>query len=130
MNDNFMEDKIDSGSVKISNDVIAIIAGVAATEIKGIVGMNGGFTGGISYFLGMKNLSKGVKVQVENNEAVIDLFVIVEYGSNITEVGKLVQENVKSSVENMTGLKIITINVHIQGVSMTKDSKIDTDKAK
>lgn len=130
MSESFMEDRTESGSVKISNDVVAIIAGVAATEVKGIIGMSGGFSGGISDLLGMKNLSKGVKVQVENNEAVIDLFVLVEYGSNITKVGKLVQENVKSSVENMTGLKIVTVNVHIQGVSMPKDSKTETDKTK
>lgn len=123
MTDEFMNDSDDKGSVRISNDVVAIIAGVAATEVNGVVGMSGGLTGGITEMLGKKNLSKGVKVEVVENEATIDLFIVVEYGSSITDVGKAVQENVKASVENMTGLKIININVNIQGVSKPKEVK-------
>lgn len=123
MTDEFMNDSDDKGSVRISNDVVAIIAGVAATEVNGVIGMSGGLTGGITEMLGKKNLAKGVKVEVAGNEAIIDLFIVVEYGYNITEVGKAVQENVKASVENMTGLNITIINVNIQGVSKPKETK-------
>ena len=94
MADNYNDENIEHGTVRISDDVIAIIAGVAATEVDGVAGMSGGITGGITEMLGMKNLSKGVKVEAGEKEAVIDLYIIVEYGSKISELGKNVQENV------------------------------------
>ena len=127
MSESFMNENADKGSVKISNDVVAIIAGVAATEVKGVVGMSGGFTGGLTDMLGMKNLSKGVKVEVGETETAIDIFLVVEYGSNIAKVGKSVQENVKASVENMTGLNVVNVNVNIQGVSMPKEPKLEAE---
>lgn len=127
MTDNIKDEKSDIGSVRISNDVVAIISGVAATEIKGVVGMSGGITGGITELLGMKNLSKGVKVEVNGNDTNIDLYLVVEYGSNIAEVGKQVQENVKSTVETMTGLNVLNINVNIQGVSVPKEPKAEAE---
>lgn len=111
------------GSVKISNDVVAIIAGVAATEIEGVAGMSGGITGGITEMLGMKNLSKGVKVEVGDKEAAIDLFIVVEYGSKIADLGEKVQENVKSTVETMTGLNVVEVNINIQGVNFSTEEK-------
>ena len=87
MSEKSMENYGENGSVKISNDVVAIIAGVAATEIPGVTGMSGGITGGITEMLGMKNLSKGVKVEMGEHDTAIDLFIIVDYGVNITEVG-------------------------------------------
>ena len=127
MTDNIKDEKNDIGSVRISNDVVAIVSGVAATEIKGVVGMSGGITGGITELLGMKNLSKGVKVEVNGNDTNIDLYLVVEYGSNIAEVGKQVQENVKSTVETMTGLNVLNINVNIQGVSVPKEPKAEAE---
>lgn len=127
MTDNIKDEKSDIGSVRISNDVVAIVSGVAATEIKGVVGMSGGITGGITELLGMKNLSKGVKVEVNGNDTNIDLYLVVEYGSNIAEVGKQVQENVKSTVETMTGLNVLNINVNIQGVSVPKEPKAEAE---
>lgn len=127
MSENLLNDNSDTGSVKISNDVVAIIAGVAATEVVGVVGMSGGITGGITEMLGMKNLSKGVKVEVGEKEAAIDIFLVVEYGSNLAKVGKDVQENVKASVENMTGLKVVNVNINIQGVSMPKEPKVEIE---
>ena len=127
MSESFMNNSTDKGSVKISNDVVAIIAGVAATEVNGVVGMSGGITGGISELLGMKSLSKGVKVEVGEKDATIDIFLIVEYGSNIAQIGREVQEKVKSTVENMTGLCVISVNVNIQGVSIPKETKVDTE---
>lgn len=125
MNEDAINDNV--GSVRISNDVVAIIAGVAATEVRGVVGMSGGITGGITDMLGMKNLSKGVKVEVGDKETIIDIFLVVEYGSDLAKVGKEVQENVKASVENMTGLNVVNVNVNIQGISMPKEQKSETD---
>lgn len=111
----------DYGSVKIADEVVAIVAGLAATEISGVAGMSGGIAGGIAEILGRKNLTKGVKVEVGETEAAIDLFVIVEYGIRIPDVCWEIQEKVKKAVENMTGLNVVEVNVHIQGVNMEKD---------
>lgn len=123
MEENFKEE-IDMGIVKISDEVVGVIAGLAATEIKGIIGMSANLVGGITQILtGKKNLSKGVKVSVGENSATIDLYVVVEYGVKITEVGKLVQENVKRTVESMTGLVVSAINIHIQNVIVPKQEE-------
>ena len=127
MSEIFNDENIEHGTVKISDDVVAIIAGVAATEIDGVAGMSGGITGGITEMLGMKNLSKGVKVEVGDKEAAIDIYIIVEYGSNISELGEKVQQNVKNSVETMTGLNVVEVNVYIQGVNIPKDRKIEVE---
>lgn len=118
-NDN--HDKV--GSISYANDVIAIIAGLAATEIKGIAGMSGGITSGFAELLGRKNLTKGVKVELGKEEAAIDLFVIVEYGVAIHEVANKVQENVKKAVETMTGLRVVEVNVNVQGVNVIPEPK-------
>lgn len=108
------------GSIRIANEVVAIIAGLAATEIKGVAGMSGGLAGGIAEILGRKNLSKGVKVEVGEKEAAVDMFIIVEYGVKIPEVAINIQENVKNAIEGMTGLKVVEVNVHVQGVVFTQ----------
>ena len=105
------------GTIRIADEVVSIISGLAATEVDGVASMSGGIAGGIAEALGRKNLSKGVKVEVGEEEASIDLFMIVRYGSRIPDVAWQVQENVKKAVENMTGLKVIKVNVHVQGVS-------------
>lgn len=105
------------GAIRIANEVVAVIAGLAATEVEGLAGMSGGIAGGIAEMLGRKNLSRGVKVEVGEREAAVDLFVIVEFGVQIPEVALRVQENVKRAIESMTGLKVIEVNVHVQGVS-------------
>ncbi|MGB9779442.1 Asp23/Gls24 family envelope stress response protein [Caldanaerobacter sp.] len=117
------------GSVKISEEVVSIIAGLAATEVPGVAGMSGGVVNGISEILGRKNLSKGVKVEVGEKEATIDLYLIVDYGVRIPEVAWNVQENVKNAVENMTGLKVVEVNIHVQGVSMEKENKKQQETA-
>ncbi len=123
----FNDENTGHGTVKISDDVVAIIAGVAATEIEGVAGMSGGITGGITEMLGMKNLSKGVKVEVGDKEAAIDLYIIVEYGSKIAELGEKIQKNVKNTVETMTGLNIVEVNVSIQGVNIPKEPKLEAE---
>ena len=113
----------DEGSVKISEEVVAIIAGLAASEVKGVAGMSGGIVGGIAEFVGKKNPSKGIKVEVGEKEAAVDVYVIVEFGSRIPEVAHEIQHNVKKAIESMTGLNAIEINVHLQGVTFPNDVK-------
>ena len=123
------EIKTENEGIQISNDVIAVIAGVAASEVPGVSGMAGGFAGGISeVFSGKKNLAKGIKVDATETEAKIDVNIIVEYGTRIPDVAFEIQNRVKKAVENMTGLKVEEVNVHVQGVN-TDSSKEDEEKA-
>lgn len=113
--------EIDLGIVKISDEVVGVIAGLATTEVKGIVGMSASLVGGITQILsGKKNLSKGVKVSVGENSAAVDLYVVVEYGIKIPDVALEVQENVKKAVESMTGLVVSAVNIHVQNVVIPK----------
>jgi len=111
------------GSIKITDEVVAIIAGIAAMDVPGVSSMSGGIANGIAEALGRKNLSKGVKVEVGEKEAAIDLYIIVEYGYRIPEIAWNIQEKVKKSVEAMTGLNVIEVNIHVQGVNFEKESK-------
>ncbi|HOA80012.1 MAG TPA: Asp23/Gls24 family envelope stress response protein [Defluviitaleaceae bacterium] len=109
------------GQIQIADEVIAIIAGLAATEVEGIAGMAGTFTGGIAEILGKKNLSKGVKVEVGESEVSIDLFLVIKFGVKIPDVALAVQKKVKNAIETMTGLSVIEINLHITGVHFEKN---------
>ena len=112
--------------IKIADDVVAVIAGKAVSEVEGVSGMAGGFAGGITEVLsGKKNLSKGIKVDVDDREAKIDVNIIVEYGVRIPDVAFDIQNRVKKAVEAMTGLKVASVNVHVQGVN-TKVEKEET----
>lgn len=115
------EEDGEAGVIRISDEVVAIIAGIAATEVEGVVGMSGGFVGGISEMLGKRNLSKGVRVEVGDRETAIDVYIIVEYGVRIPKIAQLVQENVKQAVESMTGLDVVQVNIHVQGVAFPGD---------
>ena len=118
----------EKGSIKIADDVVGVIAGLAATEVEGVAGMSGGIVGGIAEILGRKNLSKGVKVVVSEKEAKVDLYMIINYGVRIPDVAWNVQENVKKAIENMTGLSVVEVNIHIQGVSFGPLSKDEEGK--
>lgn len=107
------------GSIRIADEVVRIIAGLAATEVPGVAGMSSGIVGGIAEMLGRKNLSKGVKVDVGEKEAAIDIFIVVEYGSKIPEVASQIQQKVKKAVQEMTGLNVVEVNVNIQGVTFS-----------
>ncbi len=120
----------DYGSVKISEEVVAIIAGIAATDVPGVAGMSGGIAGGIAEILGRKNLSKGVKVEVGEKEAAIDLYIIVEFGARIPEVAWDIQDKVKNAVQSMTGLNVVEVNIHVQGVNFDKEIKKETESTK
>ena len=112
------EIKTENDGIKISDDVVAVIAGVAVSEVTGVSGMAGGFAGGISeVFSGKKNLAKGIKADINENKAKIDVNIIVEYGSRIPDVAFEIQNRVKKAVESMTGLKVEEVNVHVQGVN-------------
>lgn len=113
------------GTIRIADEVVSIISGLAATEVDGVASMSGGIAGGIAEALGRKNLSKGVKVEVGEEEASVDLFMIVRYGSRIPDVAWQVQENVKKAVEEMTGLRVVKVNVHIQGVNFPQQKSED-----
>ena len=119
-------------NIEISDDVVAVIAGMAASEVSGVAEMAGGFAGGISEVLsGKKNLAKGIKVEIlDNKESRIDVNIIVEYGARIPDVAFEIQKRVKKSVENMTGLSVLEVNVHVQGVSTVQleDKKQNDDK--
>lgn len=111
------------GSLRIADEVVATIAGLATTEVEGVAGMSGGIAGGIAEMLGRKNFSKGVKVEVGEKEAAVDLYVIVQYGARIPDIAITAQENVKKAIENMTGLSVVEVNVHVQGVGFPDEDE-------
>ncbi|SHJ10796.1 Uncharacterized conserved protein YloU, alkaline shock protein (Asp23) family [Desulfofundulus thermosubterraneus DSM 16057] len=117
------EEQTSLGSIRIADEVVRVIAGLAATEVPGVAGMSGGVVGGIVEMLGKKNLSKGVKVEVGEKEAAVDLFVIVDYGTRIPDVALRIQENVKKAIEAMTGLSVVEVNVNVQGVAFSQEGK-------
>lgn len=118
---NISENTEVSGNVKISDEVIATIAGIAAEEIKGVSGMYGSFADGIAEKLGAKkNFSKGIKVEMTDDCVSLDLDVIIEYGAKIPDVSWEIQENVKNNIETMTGLCVEKVNIHVEGVDFNK----------
>ncbi len=108
------------GEVQIADEVVAIIAGLAATEVEGVASMAGNITNELVGKLGMKNLSKGVEVEVGPESVSASLALTLEYGYSIPKVSQQVQERVKSAIENMTGLKVSEVNVRIAGVNIEK----------
>ncbi len=122
-------ERTEIGEIQIAPEVIEIIAGLATVEVKGVAGMSGGFAGGIVELLGRKNLSKGVKVEVGQREAAVDVSVIIEYGNRLPEVAAEIQRNVKRSIETMTGLTVVEVNVHIHDVQFRNAEKADESDA-
>ncbi|MBO5004346.1 MAG: Asp23/Gls24 family envelope stress response protein [Clostridia bacterium] len=109
---------LENSNIKIADDVVAVIAGVAVSEVQGVYEMSGGFAGGISEVLsGKKNLAKGIKVEINDKTTKIDVNIIVEYGTRIPDVAFEIQNKVKKAVETMTGLNVVEVNVHVQGVN-------------
>ena len=106
------------GEVQIADEVVAIIAGLAATEVEGVDSMAGNITNELVGKLGMRDLSKGVKVGVTEEHVSVDLSLNLKYGYNIPEVCEKVQERVKTAIENMTGLSVLDVNIKIAGVNM------------
>jgi len=111
------------GKVVFAEDVIATIAFLAANEIEGVEGMSGTAIEGLTEKLGRKSYTKGIKVEVGNEECAVDLAVIVKYGFRIQDVCKKVQEAIKSAIETMTGLKVVEVNITVQSVVLEKEKK-------
>ncbi len=109
------------GSLKVTDDVIAIIAGLATVEVEGVYSMSGGLTGGIAEVLGIKNLSKGIKVETKEDVIYINIYIIAEFGARIPEVAWNIQEKVKKTVERMTGMRVMEANIHVQSVNIPKE---------
>lgn len=112
------QDENTTSTVSYANDVLAVIAGVAANEVDGIAGMCGGINFGKN-----KNITKGVKIEMGSEEIAIDIYLIVQYGTPIQKAAFNVQENVRKTVEAMTGLHVVRVDVHVQGVSFEKEEK-------
>ena len=109
------------GSVKIADDVVAMIAALAATEVEGVAAMSGNVTNELLSRVGVKNMAKGVRVEVVSKKVKIDLAIMMEYGYNLPATCQRVQTRVKNAVENMTGLDVTDVNIRIAGVNVSKD---------
>lgn len=109
------------GEVRIADDVISMIAAISATEVEGVTGMAGNITSEIISKLGVKNLAKGVKVTIDDESVIVELALELKYGVNLPEVCAKVQDKVKNSVENMTGLTVDAVNIRIAGISFDKE---------
>ncbi|MBR6935217.1 MAG: Asp23/Gls24 family envelope stress response protein [Clostridia bacterium] len=104
----------------VTDEALAVIAGMAAMEVNGVAGMSTGFTCGLAEVLGRTNLAKGVKVLSRDGVTTVDIYVIVKYGVRIPEVAFEIQEHVRSNVENQAGIVVDTVNIHVQGVDFSE----------
>lgn len=119
------------GKIQIADEVLQIIAGLAASEVPGVAGMSGSFAGGLTeQLLGRKNLSKGVKVEFgeEDKQCSVDVSVVLEFGVNIPDVGMAIQGNVKQAIESMTGLDVTAVHVHVSAVAFNQEKPQDKVK--
>lgn len=112
------------GKTIIANEVVAIIAGLAASEIPGVASMSSGFMDDITSTLGMKSSKKGVKVELVDDVAKIGISIVVEYGVKIPDVAANIRSSVIEAVENMTGLTVDEVNIYVQGVHLNKETKL------
>jgi uncharacterized alkaline shock family protein YloU len=123
MTDKIHMEDIENGSIKISNEVIAGIAGMASGKVEGVVGMSGNLAGGITELLGKKNPAKGIKVEIRDDGVYLEMHLMLCYGSKLNEVGLEVQKKVKEAIESMTDLTVREVNVFIEGIGKTKTDK-------
>lgn len=120
-NESIINDANDVGEIKISPDVIMVIAHTVASEVEGVASMNAKIADNISSVLGRKSATKGVKVDVdEKKDVTIDFHIVIDFGSRIPDVAWKIQERVKSAIESMTGMNVASINIHVEGVSFEK----------
>ncbi|MDD6790497.1 MAG: Asp23/Gls24 family envelope stress response protein [Lachnospira sp.] len=119
---------VDLGEIIISEEVVAIIAGLAATEVEGVESMAGNITKELVARLGMSYLSHGVKVHVKESSVTVDLALILKYGYAIPDVSKSVQEKVKSAIETMTGLSVDDVNITIAGIGAEKAKQVNANE--
>lgn len=118
----------DMGAIKVADEVLSIVAGLAASEVNGVYGMSGGIREGLTDMLGKQNFSKGIKVYTEGHTVRVEVHVIITYGFNIPDVAIKLQEKVKEAVESMTGYEVTGVDIHVEGVKKKKEkSQIDKD---
>ena len=116
------------GYIEVADEVISIVASLAAQEVPGVVGMSTGIREGISKFLGKNNLAKGVRVRIEQDRSVsVFVYVIVQYGIRIPEIGLKIQERVKQALESMTEYEVNFVDVHVEGVERRRKSDLERD---
>ncbi|HPB78802.1 MAG TPA: Asp23/Gls24 family envelope stress response protein [Sedimentibacter sp.] len=123
-------EKFEFGQVKISDDVVIIIAGIAASQVKGVNTTRTGVTDGITNLFSKNNYSKGIKVDVNEDTVVVDIFINVEYGYKINEVAREVQLAIKKEIETMTDLKVAAVNVHVLNIVQEKIQEKVQEKEK
>ncbi|MBQ4149358.1 MAG: Asp23/Gls24 family envelope stress response protein [Clostridium sp.] len=116
-----LEENESIGEVKIADEVVATIAAIAATEVAGVDSVAGNMTNEMLGKLGMKNLSRGVKVSVEEGHVSVDLTLVMKYGYSIPQVSAKVQDKVKETIDNMTGLSVLDVNIKIAGVALEEE---------
>jgi uncharacterized alkaline shock family protein YloU len=124
------QEMLNNGQVKISVDVISIIASIATSEIEGVNAVASGFVEGLSNLFSKKNYTKGIKVELKENDATIDMSITVDYGFKIQDVAVKVQQKVKREVENMTGLNVTSVSVNVQNVVIPKEEPETTIEVK
>ncbi|MEG0069090.1 Asp23/Gls24 family envelope stress response protein [Cetobacterium sp.] len=110
------------GNIKIADDVVKTISAKAAQDVSGVYKLAGGVADEVSKMLGKKRLTNGVKVEVGEKECSVEVYIIVEYGYQISEVAQNVQKNVLAAISTMTGLKVVEVNVFVQDVKILSDS--------
>ncbi|WP_138159743.1 Asp23/Gls24 family envelope stress response protein [Peptoniphilus catoniae] len=123
MTDNYLIETSGEGEVKITEDVISAISTVAAESVDGVVNIQSDLKSSVTEMFGVKNTSKGVKVDIGEKEAIVEIFITILYGKNIVEVCKNVQDKVKEAVENMTDLEVVEVNVHVSGIALPDKEK-------
>ena len=123
MTDNYLIETSGEGEVKITEDVISAISTVAAESVDGVVNIQYDLKSSVTEMFGVKNTSKGVKVDIGEKEAIVEIFITILYGKNIVEVCKNVQDKVKEAVENMTDLEVVEVNVHVSGIALPDKEK-------
>ena len=134
MSENYQPDvKLDenpNGTVSFATEVVATIAGLAATEVEGVASMSSQSSGFADMFSrkNSRNFTKGVRIDLDNNKVTVDITIIVEYGSPVPDVARSIQENVKKAIETMTGLRVVEVNVHVQGVKFEKEAPVPVEE--
>jgi uncharacterized alkaline shock family protein YloU len=120
------EENEDMGSIHVDDEVLSIVAGLAASEVPGVYGMSGGIRGGINEMFGKQNFSKGIKVYTEGRTVRVEVHVIITYGYNIPDVAIKLQEKVKEAVESMAGYEVTAVDIHVEGVRRDKLNELET----
>ena len=128
MNEVYRYDENQLGKVEIAPEVIQIISGIAASRVEGVVGLSGGVASNLNQLLGRKNVKKGIRVELDD-QLVIELAVVVQYGYHIPEVGREIQEQVKSAVESMTGLIVDQVVVRVDGIKFPQEKNTETESS-